>query len=64
MLGVSAQAADTLSIVMTGDILLDRGVRRVIEKRGVDHRYFESPGSHDDAFWAEYAVKMVELMFA
>ena len=37
MLGVSAQAADTLSIVMTGDILLDRGVRRVIEKRGVDH---------------------------
>ena len=39
MLGVSAQAADTLSIVMTGDILLDRGVRRVIEKRGVDHLF-------------------------
>ena len=34
---VSALCADTLDIVMTGDILLDRGVRKVIEKHGVDH---------------------------
>ena len=39
LLGVSAQAADTLSIVFTGDILLDRGVRRVIERHGVDHLF-------------------------
>ena len=39
MLGVSAQAADTLSIVFTGDILLDRGVRRVINHHGVDHLF-------------------------
>lgn len=36
LLGVSAQAADTLSIVFTGDILLDRGVRQVIERHGAD----------------------------
>ena len=41
MLGVSAQAADTLSIVFTGDILLDRGVRRVINHHGVDHLFSE-----------------------
>jgi len=31
-----------LTIVMTGDILLDRGVRRVIERHGADHLF--SPG--------------------
>ena len=31
--------ADTLNVVLTGDILLDRGVRRVIEQRGVDHLF-------------------------
>ena len=36
---VSAFCADTLDIVMTGDILLDRGVRKVIEKHGVDHLF-------------------------
>ena len=39
MLGVSAQTADTLSIVFTGDILLDRGVRQVINHHGVDHLF-------------------------
>ena len=38
-LSVSALCADTLEIVMTGDILLDRGVRRVIDKHGVDHLF-------------------------
>lgn len=36
---VSAYCADTLGIVMTGDILLDRGVRHVINQHGVDHLF-------------------------
>ena len=39
MLHVSAFCSDTLSIVLTGDILLDRGVRRAINKYGVDHLF-------------------------
>lgn len=42
LLSVSVQAADTLSIVLTGDILLDRGVRHVIERHGVDHLFSDS----------------------
>jgi poly-gamma-glutamate synthesis protein (capsule biosynthesis protein) len=34
-----AVAADTLSVVLTGDILLDRGVRREITRHGVDHLF-------------------------
>lgn len=49
----------------TEDFLLENNRRfhRFLEERGVKHQYFESPGSHNDEFWAEYAVKMVELMF-
>jgi len=36
---MSAQPADTLNIVMTGDILLDRGVRQVINRHGVSHLF-------------------------
>jgi len=36
---VSVRCADTLQIVLTGDILLDRGVRRVINQHGVDHLF-------------------------
>ena len=36
---VSVCHADTLNIVFTGDILLDRGVRRVINQHGVDHLF-------------------------
>jgi poly-gamma-glutamate synthesis protein (capsule biosynthesis protein) len=39
LFSVSAYCADTLNIVLTGDILLDRGVRRVIERRGADHLF-------------------------
>ena len=39
LLGVSAYGADTLSIVFTGDILLDRGVRQVINRHGVSHLF-------------------------
>ena len=39
LLHLSALAGDTLSIVFTGDILLDRGVRRVINQHGVDHLF-------------------------
>lgn len=45
LLGVSAKTADTLSIVFTGDILLDRGVRRVINHHGVDHLFSEGVDS-------------------
>ena len=38
---VSALAADTLTIVFTGDILLDRGVRREIEHHGADYLFSE-----------------------
>ena len=38
---VSVCHADTLTIVLTGDILLDRGVRRVIDKHGADHLFTE-----------------------
>ena len=37
--------ADTLNIVLTGDILLDRGVRRVINQHGVDHLFTEGVDS-------------------
>ena len=39
---VSVHGADTLDIVLTGDILLDRGVRHAIEKQGIDQLF--SPG--------------------
>lgn len=39
LLSVSAYSTDTLNIVFTGDILLDRGVRRVINHHGVDHLF-------------------------
>ena len=39
---ISAQCADTLDIVLTGDILLDRGVRHVIDRQGIDQLF--SPG--------------------
>ena len=34
-----AYSSDSLRIILTGDILLDRGVRRVIEHHGVDHLF-------------------------
>lgn len=39
---VSSHSADTLDIVLTGDILLDRGVRYAINKQGIDQLF--SPG--------------------
>ena len=42
---VSALGADTLTIVLTGDILLDRGVRREIDRHGVDHLFSEGVDS-------------------
>ena len=42
ILSVPAMGADTLSIVFTGDILLDRGVRRVIERQGIDCLFSKS----------------------
>ena len=44
-IGVSVCHADTLNVVFTGDILLDRGVRRVIDKHGVDHLFTEGVDS-------------------
>ena len=39
LFSVPVLSADTLNIVFTGDILLDRGVRRVIEHHGVDRLF-------------------------
>jgi len=39
LFSVPALAADTLNIVFTGDILLDRGVRRVIAHHGVNRLF-------------------------
>ena len=39
LFNVSARCADTLKVIVTGDILLDRGVRRVINQHGVDHLF-------------------------
>ena len=36
LFNVSARCADTFNVIFTGDILLDRGVRRVINQHGVD----------------------------
>ena len=42
MRSISIALAVSLTVVLTGDILLDRGVRQVIERRGADHLF--SPG--------------------
>ena len=41
MLFSSSALAEELNILFTGDILLDRGVRQVIEHHGVDHLFSE-----------------------
>ena len=50
----------------TEDFLLENNRRfhRFLESRGVEHRYIESPGTHNGEFWDEYAVKMVHLLFS
>ena len=45
LFSVSAHCADTLSIVLTGDILLDRGVRQTIERHGVGHLFSDGVDS-------------------
>lgn len=37
--GLSSGASPALTILLTGDILLDRGVRQVINRHGVDHLF-------------------------
>ena len=49
---------DTLTVVLTGDILLDRGVRRVIEQHGADHLF--SAGVDSVLSAAEVAVGNLE----
>lgn len=39
MLPCHGNTQNELTILLTGDILLDRGVRRVIERRGADHLF-------------------------
>jgi poly-gamma-glutamate synthesis protein (capsule biosynthesis protein) len=39
LLCLPVRGADTLNIIMTGDILLDRGVRQSIEHYGADHLF-------------------------
>ena len=39
LFNTSAYSTDSLKVILAGDILLDRGVRRVIEHHGVDHLF-------------------------
>lgn len=39
LFNTSTYSADSLRVILAGDILLDRGVRRVIEHHGVDHLF-------------------------
>jgi len=50
----------------TEDFLLEnnRELHAFLNSIGVEHVYLESGGNHDMAFWSEYAVKFVEMMFA
>lgn len=50
---IPAFSADTLDIVLTGDILLDRGVRRTINRYGVDHLFTDGI---DSIFHAAHVV--------
>ena len=54
----SPPPADTLTVVLTGDILLDRGVRRVIEQHGMDHLF--SAGVDSVLSTAQVAVGNLE----
>ena len=45
LFSVSAHCADTLNVVFTGDILLDRGVRKAIERHGVNHLFSDGVDS-------------------
>lgn len=49
----------------TEDFLLEnaRDFHAYLEKMHVAHHYYESKGSHDMAFWDEYARKLVPLLF-
>ena len=53
LFNVSARCADTLNVIFTGDILLDRGVRRVINQHGVDHLF---PDGIDSVFRSAQVV--------
>ena len=53
MLTLTLQGADTLTVTFTGDMLFDRGVRRVVEHRGYDHLF--SP-SVDSVFQGSHLV--------
>ncbi len=39
LFSTSLYSTDSLKVILTGDILLDRGVRRVIEHHGADHLF-------------------------
>lgn len=42
----------------------NRQFHQFLTEQGVAHEYHESPGVHDDKFWAEYAPKAVEWFFS
>ena len=55
MVATATQASDTLTVTFTGDVLLDRGVRQVIEKNNGDASCLFSP-SIDSVFAASNLV--------
>ena len=55
---LSVCASDTITITFTGDILLDRGVRKRIEMLGVDHLF--TPGIDSIFSASDYVVANLE----
>lgn len=49
----------------TEDFLLENNRRfhNFLDESEIPHSYYESAGGHDMAFWNEYAVKFVKMMF-
>jgi len=49
----------------TEDFLLEpnRDFHSFLEKKNVEHEYYESKGGHDMVFWEEYAKKLVPMLF-
>ena len=49
----------------TEDFLLEnnREFHAFLDSKGVEHKYFESPGNHDLTFWNEYTERFIDMMF-
>lgn len=56
---------DIYIAIGTEDFLLERNrsFHEFPDSRNVTHKYYESEGGHDCAFWDSLTPKLIELMF-